>query len=287
MKKYKAILFDWDGTAVTSRRAPADEVLKLMEPLLKKGIVMCIISGTSYPNLAGGKLHELLPQEALDNLYLGLDRGASNYGFENNHEVLLENHHPSVEDKLRIDRAAYEVHAALWSKHNYPTDICFTRVNYCKIDLQTQIDRGDALFFHASELDLLNEALKKHGIESLAKALEMSEEIALETGIALKATTDAKFIELGTTTKSDNANFMMDMLEKKYGIHAEDCAFFGDEFNYMDEGVPGSDAFMITPKTRGGDFFDVSPEPLALPEGVVSLKGSVERFAQFLREQNS
>lgn len=34
MKKYSAIFFDWDGTAVTSRRAPADEACKAMKPLL-------------------------------------------------------------------------------------------------------------------------------------------------------------------------------------------------------------------------------------------------------------
>ena len=34
MKKYKAIFFDWDGTAVVSRKASADQVAKPMKRLL-------------------------------------------------------------------------------------------------------------------------------------------------------------------------------------------------------------------------------------------------------------
>ena len=56
MKKYSAILFDWDGTAVTSRKAPADAACAAMKPLLAQGIPLVIISGTTYENIAGGKL---------------------------------------------------------------------------------------------------------------------------------------------------------------------------------------------------------------------------------------
>ena len=36
MKKYKAVFFDWDGTAVTSRTAPAEAAVSAMRPLLEK-----------------------------------------------------------------------------------------------------------------------------------------------------------------------------------------------------------------------------------------------------------
>jgi len=45
-KAYRAILFDWDGTAVLSRDAPVDEVVPLMRALLEKGVVLVVISGT-------------------------------------------------------------------------------------------------------------------------------------------------------------------------------------------------------------------------------------------------
>ena len=35
LKKYKAIFFDWDGTAVMSRRAPVDQAVAAMRPLCR------------------------------------------------------------------------------------------------------------------------------------------------------------------------------------------------------------------------------------------------------------
>ena len=42
-KKYKAIFFDWDGTAVMSRQAPVEETVQAMKPLLQKGIKLIIV----------------------------------------------------------------------------------------------------------------------------------------------------------------------------------------------------------------------------------------------------
>ena len=38
----------------------------------------------------------------------------------------------------------------------------------------------------------------------------------------------------------------------------EDCSFWGDEYVGIEEGLYGSDSFMLTEKTKNGDFFDVS-----------------------------
>ena len=81
MKKYSAILFDWDGTAVTSRKVPADAACAAMKPLLAQGIPLVIISGTTYENIAGGKLESFFTSEELQNLYLGLGRGAYQYAY--------------------------------------------------------------------------------------------------------------------------------------------------------------------------------------------------------------
>ena len=48
MKHYKAIFFDWDGTAVLSRKAPVEDAVNAMRPLLDKGVKLCIVSGTTY-----------------------------------------------------------------------------------------------------------------------------------------------------------------------------------------------------------------------------------------------
>lgn len=67
-KKYKAVFFDWDGTAVFSRKAPADAAVEAMRPLLQRGVKLAIISGTTIENLAGGKLAEYFTAKELENL---------------------------------------------------------------------------------------------------------------------------------------------------------------------------------------------------------------------------
>ena len=75
-RKYKAIFFDWDGTAVMSRQAPVEEVVAAMKPLLQQGVKLVIVSGTTYDKIAKGKLHEHFTKEEASNLYLGLGRSA-------------------------------------------------------------------------------------------------------------------------------------------------------------------------------------------------------------------
>lgn len=82
-KKYKAIFFDWDGTAVMSRQAPVEEAVAAMKPLLASGVKLVIVSGTTYDKIASGKIHEHFTPEEASNLYLGLGRGAYNYKMVN------------------------------------------------------------------------------------------------------------------------------------------------------------------------------------------------------------
>ena len=81
-KKYKAVFFDWDGTAVLSRKAPVEEIVGAMRPLLDQKVNLVIVSGTTIENIAGGKLETYFTKEQLAQLYLGLGRGAFNYRYE-------------------------------------------------------------------------------------------------------------------------------------------------------------------------------------------------------------
>ncbi len=283
---YKCIFFDWDGTAVESRTACAQTVLKTMEPLLLRGVKLIIVSGTTYENIAGGELHLMLTEECLKNLYLGLGRGAYNYGFDNGTPTILKHEIPRKSTLLDVHKASFDLHLELMEKYDLCTDIVFNRPNYCKLDLMANHDRDGKLFLQQSEITMVESLLKKKGFtRGLSEVLELAESFGEKYNLDLCATTDAKYIELGTTTKSNNVDYFMNEVVKNNGMSAQDCCFVGDEFTYVATDVIGSDAYMITDMTRGGDFYDVSESPWKLPAQVKHIGGGTEGFNKFLLSQ--
>lgn len=286
MQSYQAVFFDWDGTAVTSRNADASGVLKAMTAAMQKGIRLVIISGTTYENICDGKLGKLISADLLDHLFLGLGRGNYNYGFDPaGSPKLLVDRTPNPDDRVRLHDAVYALHKFLLERFCLPTDIVFTRPNYCKIDIMADSHRDpEALFLQADEVKRVNEILAKHKLTGgLAELIKLAEDIGSAHGLTLKATTDAKYLEVGYTTKTDNVNGFMNQMTE-FGIDASKCCFWGDEFGAISPGVWGSDQQMITELTEKSDFFSVSKVALPLPEQVKDLGGGPDRFIQFLTE---
>lgn len=286
MKKYSAILFDWDGTAVISRKAPADAACAAMKPLLAKGIPLVIISGTTYENIAGGKLESFFTTEELQNLYLGLGRGAYQYAYTpEGKPYVFADLLPDKEQQLLIHQICFDIHQNLLKEHNFATDIVFTRPNYCKIDLMPEHDRGEQLFMQGDELTALKNKLNSHGIKGgLQSLLDLAKRLGKEKGVQVLSTCDAKYLEVGISSKSDNADMIMKRLMER-GIEPQNCAFFGDEYVGIEKEIYGSDSFMKTKLTSVGDFFDVSNVEGERPEGVQVIGGGVDTFLNFLKEQ--
>lgn len=288
MKKYKAIFFDWDGTAVVSRKAPVHEVVAPMKKLLRQGVKLVIVSGTTEENIAEGELGKYFEEEELQNLYMGLGRGAYNYGFTKEKVPELRNSMiPDIKEKLAIHKTCYEIHEELLEKYGLNTDIVFSRPNYCKIDLMVELNRNDQLFLQPDEIGRMNELLQRHHYQNgITGLIDLVHQKGKEHGIQLKVSTDAKYLEAGISLKSDNVDYFMEHIIKPSGIRAEECCFWGDEFTFLGDGIPGSDAYMITELTKGADFFDVSPVEMNLPEEVNYVGGSVESFIKFLGNQS-
>ncbi len=287
-KPYKAILFDWDGTAIVSRGAPVDQVIPCLNNLLEKGIKLVIISGTTYNNIAHGQLEELIPAKLSQNLFLGLGRGAFNYGFDKDGKlVMLHQAVPDTEELLKIHKVGFAIHQLLLADYNMLTDIVFSRPNYCKIDLLVAHERGDHAYLTAGELDMVNAVLERHHFAGgMRQLIHTAQEIAEQHGLSLKATTDAKYLEVGLTTKADNVKYFLKNHLFPAGIASRDCAFWGDEFTYLGPEVKGSDAEMIIAEAAGADFFDVSAQPFQLPEEVNGVGGGVDRFLDFMKAQS-
>lgn len=287
MKQYKAIFFDWDGTCVFSRKAPVEDAVKAMVPLLEQGVKLIIVSGTTYENIAGGCLHKYFSPNALKSLWLGLGRGAFNYRFdESGSPYIWKNAIPSKEDLLKIHDASYALHRLLLERFGLPSDIVFSRPNYCKIDLMVDHNRGDQLFLQADELTGIKTLLREHGIDGgLNEVVKMGEELFAKFDLPAAVTTDAKYLELGITNKSDNINTILKYLIEQERISPAECTYWGDEYMGIEEGIYGSDSYMRTPLSSQGDFFDVSnAEGTRLPY-VTWLGGGPEKFLAFLKKQ--
>ncbi len=282
-KQYKAVFFDWDGTAVLSRKAPVDKAVEAMKAQLSKGVKLVIVSGTTYENIAFGKLEEYFTEEELSNLYLGLGRGTYNYKFEGKKPVIFADSIPDTDELLKVHDICYEIHKKLIERYSFKTDIVFSRPNYCKIDIMVENNRADNLFMQENELDLVRESLRAHGISGgLQDLLTLSEEVGNAYGMTVLPTCDAKYLEVGVSNKSTNVDIILGELNEKFGITAEECSFWGDEYVGLEKGIFGSDSFMRTEKTKAGDFFDVSNVRGERPEGVTVLGGGVDKFLDFL-----
>lgn len=287
MKRFQAIFFDWDGTAVVSRTAPAEDVVDAMRPLLEQGVRLCIISGTTYENIASGKLHVFFDEKQQKNLFLGLARGAVNYRFEEGRPVPFGVQSQDISQILRIHDAAYAVHRRLLEQYGLPTDIVFSRPGYCKIDLMVAHTRVDRMFLQPNEIARLRNLLVEHGIPGGLHGLtELACEIALEcTGERLYATADAKYLELGCHTKRGNVTAVWQELQCRGKLEASEVCIWGDEFLEVDSGVWGSDAAMLVPELGKASCFDVSDTDGIRPKRVRRLGGGPETFLSFLRAQ--
>lgn len=289
MKQYKAIFFDWDGTAVLSRSAPADVVAEAMIPLLERGVYLFIISGTTYNNIAGGKVARYFTPAQLRYLFLGLARGSHNLRFDVTGRPVHAFDPPVSKDVLlHIHQTAFDVHEALLRQYDYPTDIIFTRPNYVKIDIMTDSNRNANLFLGGDELGAVKRALVEHGYTAgLAGLMDLARVCGACYGLAVKPTCDAKYLEVGVLNKADNVDTFMTQILAPEGIRAKDCCFWGDEFLELDHGINGSDSFMYTPRTQGADFFDVGAVAGTRPTYLKYLGGSVGTFLRFLEMQAS
>lgn len=284
LKKYKAVFFDWDGTAVMSRKAPVEEAVKAMAPLLDEGVKLAIISGTTIENIAGGEIEKYFTEKQLANLYLGLGRGAYNYMFQEGKPCCFQNMIPEERILLNIHRICFDIHMELKEKFGFDTDIVFSRPNYCKIDLMVNNERGDNLFLQESELDILKKVMAEHGMEGGIKQLmDLADEIGKKYQVTVVPTCDAKYLEVGISSKSDNVNAIFGRIQEETDIKPEECAYWGDEYVGIEEGIFGSDSFMYTPVTASGDFFDVSDiNSKNRPDWVRIIGGGVDSFLKFL-----
>jgi len=280
-RRFEALVFDWDGTAVPDRAADAEHVRELVEALCAAGMDLFVVSGTHVRNVDGQLgARPVGPGQ----LYLLLNRGSEVFRVDRRGPHVVErrtatedeNHALDVAAKLTIDRLATRgLHAEVVSH----------RLNRRKIDVIPEPEWKDPPKARIGELlEAVERRLADAGLDGLPEAVRMAEDAAREAGLRdPRVTSDAKHVEIGLTDKADSARWIFSTLER-LGIAPQHVLVGGDEFGSLG-GLPGSDSLMLVPESGGAVAITVGREPEGVPDGVVPIAGGPPAFVALLEDQ--
>jgi len=280
-RRFEAVVFDWDGTAVPDRQADATRLRELVEELCPLGLELAVITGTHVGNVDGqlgarprgpGRLH------------LCVNRGSEVFRADEEGVQLVERREATPAEDAALDAAAEATVAALAGR-GLEAQIVSQRLNRRKIDLIPEPEWMDPPKARIAELLAAVEArLRAAGLAGLDEAVELATQAARGAGLAdPRVTSDAKHVEIGLTDKADAARWVLGDLWRR-GIAPGLVLVAGDEFGPLG-GLPGSDSLLLVPAAARATSISVGAEPTSAPAGVLHLPGGPERFLAVLADQ--
>jgi trehalose/maltose hydrolase-like predicted phosphorylase len=280
-RRFEALIFDWDGTAVADRAADAGALRGAVESACALGLEMAIVSGTHMGNIDGQlRARPHGPGE----LHLLLNRGSEVYRVSQDGVELTARITASEAQELALDRAAALTVQRL-DAYGVQARIVSQRLNRRKIDLIATPEWANPPKARIDELLAAVEArLREHGLDGLQAAVELSEAAAVEAGLTdARVTSDAKHIEIGITDKADSAGWYFEYLWQR-GVSPEQVLILGDELGPLG-GLPGSDSKLLIAAAAGATVASVGVEPAGVPDGIISLHGGPSAFSRLLDRQ--
>jgi hypothetical protein len=280
-RRFEAVLFDWDGTAVTDRKADATELRLLVERLCELGCHLAVVSGTHLENVDD----QLQARPAgPGRLFSSSNRGSELWDITRDGPVLLQRRETRPGEDEALDRAAQAVVAELAAR-GLTTGEVSRRLNRRKLDLMPFPAWVDPPKARIAELLAATLArLRESGFASLAEVCELTRAIGRRSGVAdPRVTTDAKHVEIGLTDKTDASRALFELLPT-LGVEPDQVLICGDEVGPLG-GEPGSDSLMLVGDARLATAVSVGVEPEGVPDGVIALGGGPARFLDLLRDQ--
>ena len=280
-RRFEALIFDWDGTAVPDRATDASALCAAVESACLLGLDLAVVSGTHVGNIDGQlRARPRGPGE----LHLLLNRGSEVYRVSQDGVELTARLTASEAQELALDRAAALTVQRLRAC-GLEARIVSQRLNRRKIDLIPTAEWADPPKARIGELLTAVEArLREHGLDGLQAAVELSEAAAAEAGLTdARVTSDAKHIEIGLTDKADSARWYFEHLWQR-GVSPEQVLIVGDELGPLG-GLPGSDSMLLIDAAAGATVASVGVEPAGVPDGIISLHGGPAAFSGLLDRQ--
>jgi hypothetical protein len=280
-RRFGAIVFDWDGTAVPDRTASAGAVRALVERLCANGVHVGVVTGTHLGNVDG----QLAARPSgPGTLFLCMNRGSEVFLADERGLSLCFRREATPTEDAALDAAAALTVEAL-ARRGLDTEIVSQRLNRRKIDLIPEPEWRDPPKARIAELLTAVQArLRAAGVRGLDEAVEVAAGAAVEAGLAdPRVSSDAKHVEIGLTDKSDAARWLCAELRRR-GIEPADVLVAGDEFGPLGD-VPGSDSLLLVPELAAATCVSVGTEPTGVPDGVIALGGGPKRFVALLADQ--
>ena len=280
-RRFEAVVFDWDGTAVPDRLADARALRNLVEELCSLGLDLAVITGTHVGNVDD----QLRARPAgPGHLYFCVNRGSE--VFQADEEGLHELHRREATpaEDAALDSAAAATVAEL-ERRGVAAEIVSQRLNRRKIDLIPEPEWADPPKALITELlAAVEERLRGAGLAGLGDAVDIALAAAHAAGLpAARVTSDAKHVEIGLTDKADAARWTFAELARR-GIGPNLVLIAGDEFGQLG-GLTGSDSFLLVPEAARAAAVSVGAEPSGTPADVLALHGGPDMFVSLLEDQ--
>lgn len=285
-RPFRAIIFDWDGTAVADRREDAAPLVHVTEALLDLGIWLVVVTGTNFGNIDRQFCH-LIHEEKRGHILVCANRGSEVYGFTAQGAPLRVWYRAATAEEDRmLDAVATSLRDALVMRTGLDIHVISGRMNRRKIDLIPLPEWADPAKAQIGALlqavqTRLHAAGERGG---LASVIDEARKIALSVGLPeARITTDVKHIEVGLTDKRDALIWLRRELLETEGIPLKDVLIVGDEFGTL-AGFPGSDERMQA-DVGEACVVSVGNEPEGTPPDVVHLGGGPPQFRHMLSLQ--
>ncbi|HEX5949819.1 MAG TPA: glycosyl hydrolase family 65 protein [Actinomycetota bacterium] len=280
-RRFEAVVFDWDGTAVPDRSADAGPVRDVIEALCAAGLEVFVVSGTNVRNVDGQMRAR---PEGPGELHLLLNRGSEVFRVDRRGPHLVERRSATPKEHLALDVAARLTIERLDARGLH-AEVVAHRLNRRKIDVIPEPEWADPPKARIGELlEAVEGRLAAAGLRGLPEVVEVAEAAAHEAGLPdPRVTSDAKHVEIGLTDKAHSAEWIFSALDR-LGIPPEHVLIAGDEFGPLG-GLPGSDSLMLVPRATGAVAVTVGAEPEGVPDGVLPLGGGPTTFLAVLEDQ--
>ncbi|MGH2655545.1 MAG: hypothetical protein ACRDIZ_02400 [Actinomycetota bacterium] len=280
-RRFEALVFDWDGTAIPDRAADAARLRVLIEQLCAKGADIAIVSGTNAANVdrqlrarphGPGRLHLLA------------NRGSEVFRVDAAGLRQVHRRVATPAEEAALTRAAHLAVRRLGDR-GLATRVVAERLNRRKIDLIPDPEWAEPPKARIAELlEAVHDRVRRAGFTQLPEVVRVVEGASGDAGLAgARVTSDVKHVEVGLTDKSDAARWILDDLRRE-GIGPGLVLIAGDEMGPV-VGLPGSDSLMLIPGAERATAVSVGVEPGGVPPSVIRLGGGPEAFLGLLEDQ--